>query len=192
MQSILLHSEFVAASLRAVGRKGAFVFGSAICQRIWPTFSSALQRIESESSDELASRLTAVWEFLASLAPSPSPIAPAFEMVIPSPEVVQSDNELFETAIILSAFADSFDRASVDGMLYVSDAALALLDSFIYDVLDVEVSATSDFIVDNHPLVVREIARQKADLSDLSKSDDRTTVLAIWARSRGQSLLEGF
>jgi hypothetical protein len=75
-------------------------------------------------------------------------------------------------------------KESFHGMVEVSDAALGLLDSFIYDVLDLEVTSDGDLAVANHPLIVREIAQQGADLSDLSKSDDRKAVLAIWGRSK--------
>jgi hypothetical protein len=170
--------------------KATLAFGAAICQRVWPVFSNGFRRSTNRDCDELAAKFSAAWKCLAGLAASPSPIAPAFEKAIPSDEVARNDDGFFETAGMLYTFADSFDRGWSEGIIYVSDAALSLLENLLYNSLDMEVTAENDLIINSHPMVVRELKRQKADLLDLSKSADRETILSIWARSESERLLD--
>jgi hypothetical protein len=190
MRPVLIHSKFVEATIREMPAKAVFVFGAAICQRVWPVLLDGLRRTENRDANELTAKFTAVWKSLAGLAASPSPIAPAFDKAIPSPELALEDDPFFDSAGMLSSFAESFDQGRPEGIIYVSDAPLSLLDSILYDSSDMEVSDENDLIVDNHPLVVRELERQKADLSELSKGADRETVLSIWARSKAEHLLD--
>jgi hypothetical protein len=190
MRPVLIHSKFVEATIPEMPAKAVFVFGAAICQRVWPIFLDGLRRTENRDANELTAKFTAVWNSLAGLAASPSPIAPAFLEAVPSPELPLEDAPFFDSAGMLSHFAEIFDEGRPKDMIYVSDAPLSLLDGIFYDSSDMEVSDENDLIIDNHPLLVRELKRQKADLSELSKRADSETVLSIWARSKSEHLLD--
>jgi hypothetical protein len=192
MSSFLIQSELIEASIGQLPPKAPFVFGACICQRIWPVFATGFPRNRGRQRDELESDLIAVWRFLAELAPSPAPISPAFEKAIPPLEESGHEEYFFESAGILYTFADSFDRGRPDGIAYVSRGTLNILDDFVYNLLDVDVTSENDVTVHSHLLVTREFKRQQADLLALSSGAGPETVLSLWERSKNESLLEGY
>lgn len=190
MSLMLTHSQSVCAAVAGLGENNAFGFAAAICQRAVPIVVDGLQNRSTAQLTKFGSIWEGVWRFLVNLDDYPDSASTVFEEIIPSESQAAQDNEFFRATTMFYSLGFAIERNSPDDAIYISDAALALLDNLLYRQIQVPPTSGSDHMIDKHPLVIQEIERQNRDLricKDIKPSERANWEL--WVTSSKETLL---
>ena len=168
----------------------AFAFGAACAERQWPVYARAAAGKVWSREAILRRSLDRVWDWLLRRRGRPEGLA--FECERAILEEVEDDaaQAASEVATSMYGLAKAIEADAPADCLYVADAGLRLIDSFLYELLGVPISSDSDRVVHSHELMGIEIKRQQEDLEVLLRGTPfPATIEELRNRSSGASIL---
>lgn len=191
MRIILEHQNQVTSEMASLSIVQRVLFLCAVCQRQIPVYEKFSAGHSWENHAELQVLMNDCWDWAVSLGKVNKPSEPIPE------KFIDIEFEQSSSGLAVEAFS------SVEYLVYLivsesSDAsappveyAFTILDSYLYEKLELPVSKEGDQLVDSSELVVQEMKRQNEQLSMVSSIDWQ---LEDWTKFRKeveiQSLLK--
>ncbi len=192
MNPILTHYDWLENASRGLDLRAAVAFGAACAERQWPVYVRASAGKPWEKRALLRTALDSIWRWLFEIdSQRPSGYFAACEEA--SLESVQRTDESVEAAsrVVVSwlELLHGLETGDANACKSLGECNLNLLHSFIYFLLDIEVSSDNEFVVGDHQLVRQEIKRQQDDLTLLrTRTLQPSVAREIFGRSQGQSM----
>lgn len=70
-----------------------------------------------------------------------------------------------------------------DTLIGIPEISLNLIDDLLYNILDIEISTTNDYLIDEHTLMQAEITIQRLDIAELCSKPDQSVIGIVRQRS---------
>ena len=186
---LLTHYDRVKRTLATMSPASAFAFGAGCAEREWGIYERVSTGRPWQRKEVLRSNLGAIWSWLEGREAEALVSASQCEDAIPDAGNDLADDLGFEVANSYFGLVSLVEAGDPGHVYLAAQANLHLLDAFLYDIADMQVSPENDRDVDNHQLVQAEIQRQLEDLALLAVPATPALVEQVRRRSEGVSLL---
>jgi hypothetical protein len=192
MRPLLAHYEKVEKTVENLDPKKAFAFGAACAERQWPVYVKASEGKPWEKQSDLRKALDDIWSWLLGSGNRPQGNSQRCEnAVLDAVNNVENAARMVAGSFYSLAYGVENDKPSVCAQVAVN--GLDLIESFVYEILNLRVTSENDLRVDQHELIKNEMRRQQDDLK-LVVSDPMSPALVreLRARSLGESILQNY
>lgn len=161
---------------------------AACVERQWPVYAIGSKGRSWEMSSTLRMALDSVWKWLEAGSLSPSPQLLPDDVI--HQEILSDADALCQSvAISISALVESVAARRKTVGYEMACENITLLDSYVYEISRLPVSAQSDAFVGSHPLLRIEIDRQLEDVRTLDEDATREVIERVHMRSTGLNIL---
>lgn len=182
---VVIHSAKIVQQLARLPPTAMFGFGIACCQRLWPwIYDEGLALHPVDALGRVKLWLEDLWDWLIYSKNRPVLSHYLAELVVSTSGPTSEYEDCLQGLNIYYGFARTIEGNAYAEVYLVSDMVLALLDNYLYRSLSLEVNSTNDSIIDAHPLILSEIARQLYDVEQYASCDYKALRLA---RSRSEA-----
>jgi hypothetical protein len=193
MRSFLAHIETVKKTIKKLDPKRAFAFGAACAERQWPVYVKASEGKPWEMQSDLRKALDDIWSWLLGSGNRPQGIFQRIEGAIFDDAVKDVENAARIVAGSFVGLAYGVENHKLDECAQVAVNGLNLIESFVYDILNLPVTSENDLLVDQHELMDNEMRRQEDDLKIVvSEPMSPAVIRELRARSLGVSILQNY
>jgi len=180
-----LHLERIEQDLRDMPSTHSFAFAASCAERAWPIYERGARGKSWDKRQLLRGALDSVWEWLAGRAVRPSGLAAQCETAVFDDDHVEpSDAGAFYVSNNVFGLISIVEN---DQREYAAQSAMGnidLLDSFLYERIELTSTSENDIMIDNHPLFQIEIERQMDDIAALRQPITDVAIQMIRARAR--------
>jgi hypothetical protein len=192
MTPLLAHMETVEAAVESLDPKKAYAFGAACAERQWPVYVKASEGKPWEMQSDLRMALDDIWSWLLGSGNRPQGNWQRCENAVLD-AVNDVENAARTVAGSFYGLAYGVENDKLRECAQVAVNGLDLIDSFVYDILNLPVTSENDLLVDQHELIRNEMRRQEDDLKlVVSKPMSPAVIRELRARSLGRSILQDY
>jgi len=193
MRSLLAHIETVEKTIENLDQKKAFAFGAACTEHQWPVYVKASEGMPWEMQSDLRKALDDIWRWLLGSGNRPQGIFQRIESAIFEDAVKDFEIAARMVAGSFVSLAYGVENDKLSQCAQVAVYGLDLIESFVYDILNLPVTSENDLLVDQHELIRNEMRRQQDDLKFVvSEPMSPAVIRELRARSLGESILQNY
>ena len=193
MTPLLAHMETVEATVESLDPKKAYAFGAACAERQWPVYVKASEGKPWEMQSDLRMALDDIWRWLLGSGNRPQGIFQRIESAIFEDAVKDFEIAARMVAGSFVSLAYGVENDKLSECAQVAVYGLDLIESFVYDILNLPLTSENDLLVDQHELIRNEMRRQQDDLKFVvSEPMSPEVIRELRARSLGESILQNY
>ena len=166
-------------------------FALGCCERQFPIYARACDGQFWSNSTVLRGYLDTVWEEIGSansltldaaiICADSAPVDPVETKIYAAADVAMSIAALIRYVV----------TGDISHVITIAEKSYDLINELVYALTDLEINTKNNILVDSHPLMMLETARQENDLLQLKTSEfDENTISLTRSRSVGVSIFE--
>lgn len=174
----------ILSSLEVLTPQRRLAFAAATCERLLPAYSAFVDEQPSWDADAMRSAVECAWRAVRGERVAPSELAAHRTRCLSAIPDSEDYGTTLAGAVIdigtaVVRLLDSVSDPSPAGCIAVATAAHDAVDLYVQSLLDMDPNASNyQALVDQHPVMAREVARQREDL-DLLRSWRELDALGI-------------